>query len=260
MVISKKLIPFIIFLLCCAILIGQHYYVTARRASFEADRTRYISDILRITEGVSPVLWIDPQYSYISDAKYFDLSGNENHGTQDNVDYQPTVAPPGLDFDGDDDYVDCGDGIQSITDAITIEAWVKPASLANKYVISQRGSWRLGFGAYGTAVDGIFTTSSGNLIPHTAISQDVWSHVVLTYDKSITTDAAKIFVNGVLKDTEDGVGDSLSSSSYPLTFGARGPDWGYHNGIIDEVRIYNRALSATQIQQLYLLGLSRHRQ
>jgi hypothetical protein len=71
---SKKIIPLIILVVCCAILISQHYYVTARRASFEADLTRHMSDVLRITEGVSPVLWIDPQYSYENAGLYLELT------------------------------------------------------------------------------------------------------------------------------------------------------------------------------------------
>jgi len=112
---SKKLIiPLITVLLSLVLVItfGDDFLASARRDSSEYNRTCYISDILRITEGVSPVLWIDPQYSYESKAKqskakYFDLSGNGNHGTQSNANYQPTVKPPGLDFDSTDDYVDC---------------------------------------------------------------------------------------------------------------------------------------------------------
>jgi len=69
---SKKLIiPLITVLLSLVLVItfGDDFLASARRDSSEYNRTCYISDILRITEGVSPVLWIDPQYSYESKAK-----------------------------------------------------------------------------------------------------------------------------------------------------------------------------------------------
>jgi len=105
-----KAIIFLIIVLFLAIISAIVFnMVSARRADEQVDRTRYMSDILRITDGTMPVLWIDPKYSYESSAKYFDLSGNGNHAEQSNADYQPAIKPPGLYFDGSNDYLNCYD-------------------------------------------------------------------------------------------------------------------------------------------------------
>ena len=83
----------VLLLAGCVFIIENDFSVSARRGAGQVDRTKYMSDVLRITDGVMPVLWIDPQYSYESSAKYFDLSGNGNHGTQSDLDKQPTVKP-----------------------------------------------------------------------------------------------------------------------------------------------------------------------
>ena len=110
---KKQLLPWLLLFSLFAIIFVIGYnkidLASARNALQTVSRTRYISNILRITDGVMPVLWISPQYGYESKAKYFDLSGNANHALQSTAANQPKVKPPGLEFDGDDDYLNCYD-------------------------------------------------------------------------------------------------------------------------------------------------------
>ena len=252
---SKKLIPLIIFAVCCALLVCQHHYATARRASFEAERTRYMSDILRITNGTMPVLWISPEYSYISTAKYFDLSGNGNHATQDTADYRPQVKPPGLDFDGLEDYLDITNNFFNYSN-FTILAWVKYDALTGDdyWQGCDAGQHAIGFNSDRVFVWG-FHTQSGKQ-GTTAVSSNTWYHIALVRDNTGT----RVYLNAN-STPELNWSDTGSLQINDFNIGRGTAAGGYEfDGLVDEVRIYNIALSATQIQALYLAGLPKHRQ
>lgn len=79
-----------------------------------------------------------------------------------------------------------------------------------------------------------------------------WYHVACTYNK--TTGVQMLYVNGQLVDTRK---HPAGNTVVPLTFysdmkiGSNAGLTGYFNGIIDDVRIYNRALSDQEIQDIY---------
>ena len=76
-----------------------------------------------------------------------------------------------------------------------------------------------------------------------ALAANTWSHLALTYDGA----ALRLYVNGTLVSTQAQTG-SIAVSSNPLQIGGD-TIWGqYFNGRIDEVRVYNTALSAASIQ------------
>ena len=190
-----------------------------------------------------------------------DLSGYGNHGTLNNMAFPSTQASgwnPGLDgvalaFDGTDDFIDCGnDESLNITDAITIEAWVKYTEqkdwgglivgrrvksgdhLGYGYSITQRNAGAI----IAEVSDGITAAQ----VTVNDINNDVWYHIVMTSNGS----NLKIYKNGEFKNSVD---YSFTAQSGGTTY--IGEKWGtyYFNGAIDEVRIYNRALSADEIMQ-----------
>ena len=95
-------------------------------------------------------------------------------------------------------------------------------------------------GAYGISVD---SDTVYGIINDQVVSANLsqgWNHVSLTYNKS----KISIFVNGSLAGSGD-YSSSINVSAQPLLFG------NFVNGTLDEVRIYGRALSGVEIQQLH---------
>ena len=164
-------------------------------------------------------------------------------------------------FDGEDDYVNILDSTSlNITGAITIEAWVNfnQVTRADRYY-----DWQtiLMKDRFPDQVYGLMLYTGGTdkhlTFYHTGLSSDtsvynynnvqphVWQHVVVTYDGSSYT---RHYINGIEK-TSNARDGSINISTEPLSIG-KNADSSYHypmDGLIDEVRIYNRALTACEI-------------
>ena len=167
-----------------------------------------------------------------------------------------------LSFDGVDDYVDCGeDGSLDlgIVGEITLEACVKLSrdldvektelvSIITKGPYNNSSQYLLGI-RYGQKMytdglrpDGSYTQGRGDVM----LAKNVWYHLALTRDSSGT----KFYVNGELKGR--GLAKITQGKAADVTtqIGAEDEHY-YFPGIIDEVRIYNRALSAAEIKNHY---------
>jgi hypothetical protein len=77
----------------------------------------------------------------------------------------------------------------------------------------------------------------------TSLPTNVWTHLAATYDGS----RLRLFVNGVAVDNTPS-SSLITMSSGPLRIGGNSIRGEYFRGLIDEVRIYNRPLSATEIK------------
>jgi hypothetical protein len=86
-----------------------------------------------------------------------------------------------------------------------------------------------------------------NLLTKTAITAGAWYHIAATYDGSFM----RVYINGVEDPVKVARTGHLDPSSAPLIIGK--PEFAL-NGIIDDVRIYNRALSADEVQAPYQWG------
>ena len=162
-----------------------------------------------------------------------------------------------LKFDGVDDYVGAGsrDSIQEIT----VEAWFKTNSSGTiKSIISHGGSWsstnidwHLRIGETGTAQWYVYRYSAGTLIESTDTFNDGnWHHI----SGKIVGNSAELYVDGLLKDTSN-VNGYVSGKTNVVQIGIRpGRDNYRFNGLIDSVRIYNRALSSEEIRYHYNKG------
>ncbi|MCK4453863.1 hypothetical protein KAU51_00745 [Candidatus Parcubacteria bacterium] len=190
-----------------------------------------------------------------------DSSGSGNDGILVNnptwVDGQVGKA---LNFDGVDNYIDCeNDSSLDITDAITIEAWVKLNALgAWQHIIGKQGMWRISGYDFRVTINNKlqFATLSSfyDVNSATAFTTGVWYHVVAVQSG---TSYKKIYLNGVEDGIKTNPGAIVSTLSSHLQIG-RAPLWDaeYFNGTIDEVRIYNRALSSEEILAHYQSGIS----
>ena len=94
---------------------------------------------------------------------------------------------------------------------------------------------------------GVFISTSGGSdlgpMAGSVLAANTWSHIAGTYDGA----TVKLYVNGVLAGSQAVTGNILTSTG-ALRIGGNAV-WGeYFAGLIDEVRIYNTALTQTQIQ------------
>ncbi len=166
-----------------------------------------------------------------------------------------------LSFDGTDDYIDCGNYSMfnfNDTNAFTISCWIKPENLSGGkqgIVGKWGGSWtispfQVAIDAYGRirACIGAGGVSYGNVYIQAAdLETGNWHHVATTYDGSIL----RIYLNGEEKDSEQ-YDYTLTSNSSCVEIGRYGNATKCHfDGLIDKVRLYNRALDQIAIQTLY---------
>jgi len=193
-----------------------------------------------------------------------DSSANYNDGTIHGATWTEGKYGSALQFDGEGNYVDCGnDASLNITESITIEAWVnfnglkwvnsiveKGAQPENKlywlyrWDDEKRNEWAFNFGN-GETRESISYPSS--------VTVNTWYHIVATFDKG----EAKIYVNGEKKAEQTSSITSLDTTGYNALIGAycsyRSTSPGhFFNGTIDEVIIYNQALTAEEIHNHYL--------
>jgi len=209
-----------------------------------------------------------------------DSSGEGNHGTFSDANGNPYTSAHSvtgqvnraLEFDGIDDYVDCGNAASlDITEnEITIEAWVKPIAflgylrIVDKTNSTGSSSWRgyallvsqpnhYIYASFG--MDG--GTNAKTITPDNTVETDKWQHFFAVYNN--TTKKCTLYKNGeyISGQTQTtGVGNRVNPSNH-LFLGIGTSNDGPFNGLIDEVRIYNRALSAEEILLHY--NNSKHR-
>ena len=179
-----------------------------------------------------------------------------------------------LSFDGVKDYVDCGsDPNLDLRDYITLEAWIKPSSFNTSYrVIVLKGNENDDGIAYGLQLtdDGRVQCGVGTTNPYTGqgvvadtpLNANVWSHVACTI---ASANSASVYVNGVLIKTARIFRPIPYRPAEPLYIGSifsykttipGGFLKNLFSGIIDEVAIYNRILSAEEIRHQYENGLA----
>ena len=156
-----------------------------------------------------------------------------------------------LSFNGTDSVVAINNLMASaVSSNMTIEAWVKPATAGNNWrpVIgkSYKGS-QLSYVIQGATPQGVpslyIAPASSNLLASAPLPTNTWSHIAATFDGT----TVRLYVNGSLSASQAQSGAPTPSND-PLTIGSDGLLESFWNGAIDEVRIYNRALSATEIQ------------
>jgi len=190
-----------------------------------------------------------------------DLLGN-NHGTINGA--PKTVAGKigdALSFDGKDDFVEVKhSGSLDLKEAISIEFWflLKGDSVENDYPrLVSKGQSTTDNSGYGVWVKDITGPTdigfrSATLTPNDIRSQnvpnygdDAWHHVMVTYDGK----KGRLFVD-CNKLAELDVSGDISQNKEPLHLGD-GNNERHFNGLIDEVRIYNRSLSEVEVKQNY---------
>lgn len=181
-----------------------------------------------------------------------DGAGGDNNGTISNALWS-TAGRYGnaLSFDGSGDWVTVSDAANlDLTNGMTLEAWVRPGSLSGwtTALLKENGS-TLSYALYASDNTGqppagyIQLGGDQSVRGSSALALGTWVHLATTFDGSFL----RLYVNGVEVASRSLTG-SISTSTGALRIGGNAV-WGeYFNGLIDEVRIYNRALTQTEIQ------------
>jgi hypothetical protein len=216
-------------------------------------------------------------YPFNGDAR--DESGNGNDGTV----YGATPATDrfghassAYSFDGTSDYIDCGNKPSlNIVAALTISAWVytdQTDDNSDHAIVAKTnldvpevqyhlmyhyftGTWRERvYDTNGEIGLTYYDPSTGFVdnLSDTKIPLGRWVHIAGTYDGAKT----KIFVDSVLDKEYDAAIPQLNSNSVSMSIGGHsaGSIREYLKGSLDDLRIYNRALSPEEIDSLYHEG------
>ena len=184
-----------------------------------------------------------------------DSTGNGLNGTiAGNPVYIQSLAGYGmaLQLDGVDDYVNCGNSASfDITEQITLTAWVNTSDAGNDehnpFVGKGDQSYAIKHGTNNSMEFYIYDDDWQTLqLPVDDSFNGEWHHIAGTYDGN----QLRLYVDGGLVDSEDYLG-SINSTTNPVNIGRNSQQTTrLYEGAIDDVKIYNRALSAGEI--LYL--------
>jgi len=162
-------------------------------------------------------------------------------------------------FDGTDDYVWTATSNLAATQSKTISVWFRlgadgvdlpnsqPLVTVNYFRLYVRTSVNTVQARYdyvGSAIAAIHTCGAGDRN---------WHHAIGVYYKENSTNYVKIYIDGLFKNSNSTTNDPTVSNSGD--FGIAKISTGYFTGSIDDVRLYDGALSSSQVRQNYIAGL-----
>lgn len=198
-----------------------------------------------------------------------DSSGLGNNGRVYGATYGATGKfENALSFDGSNDFADFGNAASlRITGNVTLSQWVKfnqiPTGTTVYATLDKNEA-----GGYGIIANEQIAGGLGRLVTYfhvggayknvgvnlTSLSAGVWYHVAATYNGT----GVAFYLNGNLTESVAASGSITDVASYNLTIGANpGPAYNeFFNGMIDEVGVWNRSLSSSEILNMYKRGMN----
>jgi hypothetical protein len=188
---------------------------------------------------------------------WFDLSGNNNHGTLTNMNvpacYVKTYGGRALNFDGTNDYVN-NVGRSPSTDNRAFSCWF------NFSQVLSNGNYRAIYSAGATNFNSTFqvlfgtdanfgstgfgASQWGDGVAASGFNDGVWHHGLILNIGSLW----QVYVDGLLRASKS---MTTTKVSYPAVIGMSDNFSAYYLGQLDDVRVYNRALSLAEIRQNY---------
>ena len=166
-----------------------------------------------------------------------------------------------LEFNGSSSYVDCGsDASLNTSDELTVELWVYSHSIGTVNLLPvSKTTWtngEVGWMIEQTSGAGYKFRVSPDGTPGyigisiLGLSNNTWYHIVAVYDGSYL----RMYKDGVPATPVSYSSDIFFNPSIDLIIGTRHNLAWFFNGFIDEVAIYNRALTVEEIKQHYRMG------
>ncbi|WP_299761769.1 LamG-like jellyroll fold domain-containing protein [uncultured Pontibacter sp.] len=189
-----------------------------------------------------------------------DATGNGNDAqTVGSPSWTTGVDGTALQLNGSNQYAAAPDTESlDITETITLSAWIKPQKTGTQYIIKKAvnnsiDGYELGLSSSGSVFFRINQASSGNTYRLNSSTDypsngTTWMHVAATYDGSVL----KLYLNGA-----ENASQTLSSpqtiaiNTQAVHIGAQDNGTYKFRGAIDDARIYNNALSASEVSALY---------
>jgi hypothetical protein len=188
-----------------------------------------------------------------------DITGDGHEGTIEGAEWARGKYGDALKFNGENDVVKVPNSPEfALTEGFTLESWVRPESASNEWApilakeigggkAANELAWWLyeggsdsnvPFGGNGPTAGKEELASAEDPLPI-----DAWSHLALTYDGS----QIRLYVDGELVDCSDVPAHAPPVTGGELQIGAATEHGDYYKGRIDEIRIYNRALSGSEV-------------
>lgn len=191
-----------------------------------------------------------------------DESGNGNNGTNNGATLTADRfgnADSAYSFDGNNTHIDVPSNTSlQLTNNYTISGWFNAniffnTNISDRSIVSkvQSTGW---YGGYEVMIGGLSNdiTHVGNVggnnfnVGSTGYNINTWYMFTATYNGSIMN----LYMNGVLVNSQPKSGN-LETGNLPLRFGMRDGNFQYFNGEIDDIGIWNRALTQQEITNLY---------
>jgi hypothetical protein len=187
-----------------------------------------------------------------------DSSGNGNTATLVNGVARTTGNyGGGLTFDGVNDYITVpnSSSLNIAGSGLTLSMWIKPQALAGGDSVVLGKFWnatmtspyyQYGLELTGGTVPNFFIGTTGGPLSASmgsALALNQWSYLAVVFDGS----QVKYYVNGVLVTTAS-LPATITARTNPFGIGADANTQQFFKGSLDEVRIYNRALTAQEVQ------------
>ena len=216
-----------------------------------------------VTDGLVLCLDAGNRKSYPgSGTTWTDLSGRGNNGTLLNGVGYNSGNGGSLVFDGVNDYIDCGNNdILSIPNNLTVSIWFRfPNGYGNsswnsilaRRPTSSSANYGINYNPTSTNLFQWYYLGNGGgilSVPLTSnFSTNMWTNVCGVFSQNSTTTNAFLYKNGSLLTSANLIGN-VPSVSGKFTIGCYGSTSEFSPIIMTQVSIYNRALSASEIQQ-----------
>lgn len=179
-----------------------------------------------------------------------------NNGTVSGATLTSTNCKSGqcYSFDGSNDYINVGNKLDLRTQSWTYSLWLKGTSSARMYILTKGAS----AGDHGVRIE-TYTTQHGAAIfgalsdyeviygPNIVLNNGNWHNIAVVFDRTGNAVWYTDGVAGTPVDISSYSGENISSPDNFLI----SDDHADFNGLIDEVMVFNRSLSSSEVQQIY---------
>ena len=211
--------------------------------------------------GANP-LWDGLLAYYTADNTPTDALGTNNLNAINGANYGTGVINQGFNFDGVNDYYDAGNVLDfDGSTPFSFSIWINPTFVGNSNIISKWSASNTGYIIFFSSGKIRFNLSN-NIATNQVRIQTVntysvgWQHFVFTYDGSKSASGLKIYRNAVLQSVtvlnNTLTGSTSTTDSFSL--GQNVSSVGWYQGIMDEIPVFEKELTPTEITELYNSG------